>query len=580
MMDTNRIREFLRALAKSLGASSLYGLEHPAAKGAMEASYAVLRELTDLLGELTVVDAGDKLVVNGEAFDDSFGIRPLFAKLSVHSFTFSRGLKADELAGLLRLLTAEAPADISGAAAIAGIVNIKINGVHYIKAGAEASPGASAPAGGLSHAIEGLPFESMLSKVIEKAVPDDSDRKKVFEIVISRFKGEVETKISEATSELKKERDGILRDKETAEGLIENSVTGVITVDGTGKVVMLDVEAEKAVGTALKALAGRFVWDGVGEGQMVTYAPEPGEGYSTGKVVVRGEDETKRLIKASNAVIRDVSGKMVGMYSTLMDMTKYRELDRLKRDFVASVTHELRTPIAATRQALSNLLELTKLDGDQRSMLQISLRNTERLLRLVNEILDFSKLEAGKMKVAPAIVEAGPLLREAVASLKPFAGAKGVSLSLEAPPALPRLLVDRDRIAQVLVNLLSNAIKFTGSGGAVAVIASGLSGTAVSPFLRVSVKDSGCGIAPEDVKKVFEKFVQVGDKKGSVPGTGLGLTITKALVELHGGEVMVESSVGAGSTFSVTLPILPEDAVFLKGREDRDEGRPAKAKGS
>jgi PAS domain S-box-containing protein len=364
-------------------------------------------------------------------------------------------------------------------------------------------------------------------------------------------------------------------EKERTERVISRSVNGSITVDNGGNLLMLNPEAERITGKRLSAHAGRPVWDGLGEGQMVTYAGAS-NAFSTADITVIGEDSTRRLIQASNAIINDIDGRMVGIFSVLSDITKYRELEAMKRDFVASVTHELRTPIVATKQALSNVLNLCNgIDEDSRKMLEISLRNTERLLRLVNDILDFSKMEAGRFKLNQTLIETTPFLKETTEGVRPFAESRGVSLVMNIHTALPRLFVDRDRTAQVVVNLLSNAIKFSSKGGAVTIESPGFERAGAEAFLKITVLDTGCGIKKEDQAKIFERFVQVGERQsiGGVAGTGLGLAISRSIIEMHGGKITLESEPGKGSAFTITVPMLPEDAAFFDNIEKR---RPAR----
>lgn len=577
---TNRYKEFARSFIKVLGTVNLYRLDHPATRKSIGYLHGVLDLLLLDNESLSLVDADGKILVNGEVIEDVSGLQTVLSKHMIHSITFLNGIDDTDLGRFLEIINSQNGLSVEECVVHERIRNIRVNNVHYVKTGEDAplqSEGAD-----FSTAIEGLSFEAMIRKVIERAVTKEEDRRKIFEIVLKKFQNEVTDKISEATQEIAQEKEDILREKEKAESVVANSVLGLITVDAAGKVVMLNSEAERTVGARLGEKSGKPVWEGLGEGQMVTYAIDAGaDALTTKDVMVKGEDETKRLIQASNALIRDVEGRMVGMFSVLSDTTKYKELDRMKRDFVANVTHELRTPIVATKQALGNLLGFaTGLDEDQKRMIEISLRNTERLLRLINDILDFSKIEAGKMKITPEIIETVPLLKEVVLSLRPFAQSKGVELVFKPETALPRLCVDRDRTTQVFVNLLSNAVKFTDRGGEVVIEASGISKEGLNAFLRISVRDTGCGIAGGDLEKIFEKFVQAGGKDTAIiKGTGLGLSITRAIVQLHGGSVQVESEAGKGSVFTVMLPMLPEDEVFLKNSV-RDNTVPAGKKGS
>lgn len=571
MEKIDEYREIVKSFSKILGRTTLYGISHPASANAISSFYESMASALAKEAVLTFSSDAGKVIVNGDVAEEGGPLSEFFQKHNLLSLQFDRGVSREEVLTLLSALCGSGKShgeDIS----LPGVKNIKTNTVHYVKAGERIKADLDEPLGQIE-SLEGFSFDQLLKKVIDRAVKKDEDKKKVYELVMKKFSSEVDDKIHEATRELENERDAILEEKKETENVVASSVLGTITVDGAARVVLIDPEAEKVVGSSLREKAGKPVWEGLGEGQMVTVARKGAQAFTVSDILVKGEDETKRTLRASNAMIKDVDGKMVGLFSVLSDMTRYRELEQMKKDFVANVTHELRTPLAATKQALSNLMLFTSgLGDDQKKMLDIALRNTERLGRLVNDILDFSKLEAGRIRLRQEMIEAGPLLKDILMSLKPLADSRGLSLALEAPAALPRVFVDRDRITQVLVNLLSNAIKFTPPGGRVSVHVSGVARSGVNTLLEVAVKDTGRGIDKSDIGKIFEKFVQVGETNNAViKGTGLGLTITKAIVELHGGSIRVESEPGKGSVFTVGLPMLPEDAVFIKEGRQRPQ---------
>ena len=561
MMTIDDAKVFLRLFAKITGGVSLYGLAHPATASAVVLLHETVTRLLKDGHELTMSALDNTVIVNGVPGEAAGPVCGLFSRHGIHSIVFTDGVERGELTALLGFLSSgEKGTDPLWQ----GGPHIRINSVHYIKTGEkkdiEATPDLS------PDALEGLNFESMIRMVVERAVKNEADRKKVFESVIKRFASEVEDKVKEATAVLESEKEEIRQEKENTERVLRSAAMSAITVDGAGNVVMLESEAELVIGATLRERSGKPVWDGLKEGQMVTVATGGAQGMAVKDVMVRGEDETKRVIRASNAVIRDIEGRMVGLFSVLSDMTRYKEIDRMKKDFVANVTHELRTPLVATKQALTNILEFPEsLDEGHRRMVEIALRNTQRLYRLVNDILDFSKLEAGRLRLSKEMIETGPLLREVLSSIRPLAESRGVALAIDAPGALPRLFADRDKITQVIVNLISNAIKFTPGGGTVSVSTGAALQTGMDTLLEISVRDTGCGIEEKDISRVFEKFEQVeGGKNTGISGTGLGLPITKAIVELHGGTIRVKSAIGKGSIFTFTVPMVPEDAVFVR----------------
>jgi signal transduction histidine kinase len=232
---------------------------------------------------------------------------------------------------------------------------------------------------------------------------------------------------------------------------------------------------------------------------------------------------------------------------------RLKELDRMKSDFVSHVSHELRTPLTAIKGSVDLVLRevLGPLNERQTHHLRRLRSNTQHLTGLINDLLDLSKIESGKIELNSARVSLGGLLHEVVEALRPIAAEKPIELALTTPEPSTLVWADRDKITQVLTNLIGNAIKFTPPRGRVMI--SAVSNDA--DWVRVSVSDTGPGIPTDEHERVFDKFYQVAQIGGSKPkGTGLGLAISKTLVELHGGKIWVESEPGRGSTFYFTLP--------------------------
>ena len=233
---------------------------------------------------------------------------------------------------------------------------------------------------------------------------------------------------------------------------------------------------------------------------------------------------------------------------------RLKELDRLKSDFVSNVSHELRTPLTAIKGAVDLVLREVAgpLTEKQIHYLTRVRSNTQHLAGLINDLLDLSKIESGRVEVQSSRVSLGGLVHEVVETLRLVAAEKDVTL--EAIMTEPSILVwaDRDKVNQVLMNLIGNAIKFTPAQGKVTVSTS----RDGNQRAQVSVSDTGPGIAAEQAEKIFDKFYQITENGGPKPkGTGLGLAICKALVELHGGQIWVESEMNRGSTFSFALPL-------------------------
>jgi signal transduction histidine kinase len=216
------------------------------------------------------------------------------------------------------------------------------------------------------------------------------------------------------------------------------------------------------------------------------------------------------------------------------------------------VTHELRTPLTSIRAFTEILLDDPQMSVAERTrFLGITVKETERLTRLINQMLDLAKIESGSAEWHTAELDLNEVIRESADATSQLFRDKNVALALSLPPSGPRTTADRDRLMQVLINLLSNAVKFCPPrDGRVEVRC-----TAVKGALRVDVQDNGPGISPGDHGTIFEKFRQVGDTATGRPqGTGLGLPISRRIIEHFGGSLWVESDVGKGATFSFVLP--------------------------
>lgn len=235
------------------------------------------------------------------------------------------------------------------------------------------------------------------------------------------------------------------------------------------------------------------------------------------------------------------------------------ELDRLKDDFVSTVTHELRTPLTSIRAFTQILYEDPDIEREQRvKFLGIITKETERLTRLINQVLDLAKIESGRAEWHESRVDVGEVIVDTVTGMSQVFEEQGIRVELSVPESTPAVRADVDRLIQVMLNLLSNAAKFCAPGtGRVQI-----SATETAGYVRVDVRDNGPGIAPEDHEVIFDKFRQVGDTLTAKPhGSGLGLHISRQIIEHFGGRMWVESALGQGACFSFTLPVDREDVV-------------------
>ena len=266
-----------------------------------------------------------------------------------------------------------------------------------------------------------------------------------------------------------------------------------------------------------------------------------------------GVSERRRAEQALDQLNQTLERRIQDRTSILQaTVEQLQELDRLKSAFVGIVSHELRTPLTPIKTLVENLLDGVggSLSEQQHHYLSRIQANADRLTRMLNELLDLSKIEAGKTELRPTVLSIQELIADVLDVLRPLAQRKSITMEVTALDGLPKVHADRDKLYEVLANLVDNAIKFTPSGGRIQI------GTKVlnDRYIRVEVSDTGCGIPEEDLPKIFDKFYRVHSLSSNHAGAGLGLAIAKGLIELHGGTIGVESTSGKGSHFYFTVP--------------------------
>ncbi len=263
--------------------------------------------------------------------------------------------------------------------------------------------------------------------------------------------------------------------------------------------------------------------------------------------------ETKEALEQQTWGLKKTNETLKLLYKELEEKNaELKKLDRLKSDFVSTVSHELRTPLAITTEGISLVIDQIAgpINDKQRNLLHTSKENLVRLNKIINDLLDISKIESGRLELGKSITDISRIIQKTVNSYQTVADPKKITIRTHFPEERIILFIDQDKIIQALNNLIYNAIKFTKEQGVIDITLASQETEVV-----ISIKDNGVGISHEDMKKLFSKFQQFGRTHGpGAKGTGLGLSITKALVELHGGRIWAESALGEGTTFSFTLP--------------------------
>jgi NtrC-family two-component system sensor histidine kinase KinB len=346
--------------------------------------------------------------------------------------------------------------------------------------------------------------------------------------------------------------------QQTTEAVIDSLFDPVIVADGEGLVTRVNPAAERLFGARADAL-GKPI-DAVTRDSRIAQSvadvmrsQAPAASEDAAATLPWAVDGDRRAFRIRSTPMKDADGRLVGVVTLLEDVTHLSEVSRVKSEFIAAASHELRTPLTSVQMGIHLLLEgdAGSLDERQRDILQVCREDTTRLDRLMRELLDLSKIESGAVTPQVAPVRPATLLAEAVSPLRLQVEAKGIHLEVDAPPDLPHVSVDRGQIERVIGNLVGNAMRATPDGGTIAVAA-----VRRGDELAVSVSDTGSGIPREYLSTIFEPFVQVPHATGG--GAGLGLTISRRIIEGHGGRLSVQSEPGRGSTFVFTVPLAAE----------------------
>ncbi len=415
-----------------------------------------------------------------------------------------------------------------------------------------------------------------LKQAIAEEVTGFVDSNKGQDIVAERvariFDQRLEKEISKNTEQVKKKYESIisenhkseqvvwkkykrvLNEKKNTESVIRSIAEGLVVVDAEGNVMMINPAAEKLLGVSKKDKIGKSVLDNLKPEQLISLTKGSPDDENREIEVISDADDTKKILRASSAVIENKSGQTIGMVSVLSDVTKQKELDNLKSQFVANVSHELRTPLIAVKKSIA--LMLSKASGGisqtQEQLLQIAQGNLQKLHILIDDLLDISRLEAGKMPVKFENYSIVKVIEDSIEGLSAWAKTKTISVKIKIDQPIPDINIAPNRMIQVFNNLIGNAVKFTPEDGNIIIeVKLSLGGKEI----EVSISDTGSGIPVKDLPTIFDKFYQVArSTPADTSGTGIGLAIVKEVIDLHNGKIWAESKEGEGAKFIFTLP--------------------------
>ncbi len=576
--------QWLASFGRAIQLTGLYRSTHPMSAEALREAYHLLERAFAACRQeelhLSLVD-GRWLFNEAPVLAEDQApepLRNLFRRHGLRSLSFARELRPFELAALCEIASLPAHQVERGALddffVQRGVKHIRHDQERYARASEHpiappkphpasttseksAPPKPTlAPAPSPSASPSLANFTSLLKALVESAVKDPDERVHLYEDTTRLVTEAMDHHVAQATAALTAEKTRILGEQARTEKVLTTVAEGQVIVDREGKVLMMNPAAEELAGKSLSEMVGKHIQESIKPGeQMVAMAQDlsrtPG---AASQVDVVADDDVGRALRRSMAVVQDDTGRVVGTYAALPDVAKYKETLRLQEEFLSRVTHDLQAPLSSISCALELLDERLggKMGTDEAGFLSVCVKNSQQLGSMIRDILDFSRLQAGKMTIRPVATSMAAILKEAVESLQPWAKNKGINLACQIPDPDMTVMADSRRVVQVLANLISNAIKFTPEGGHIVV--------GVAPRVDAQghvvcgVRDTGCGIPPESLQKVFEKFERAGNHDGVQPGVGLGLSIVKELVGLHGGQVWAQSEVGKGSTFYFTLP--------------------------
>jgi len=362
--------------------------------------------------------------------------------------------------------------------------------------------------------------------------------------------GDLARAITHMSDQIREKIDAIEQEKAKLDAVIMHMFEGIMVVDEKGVVQLMNpslrkaflidipVHGRRAVEVVRNSILSEMLGDLLaGKERIISH-----------ELVLTFPDE--RVIQVNGVAISTLN-KIDGAVLVFHDITELRRLEKVRQDFVANVSHELRTPVASIKGYAETLLS-GAMDDKQalKEFLGTIHENSDRLVNLINDLLDLARIESGRMKISPVAMEAAPVILRCLHILEKTVQDKKLSVSMELPDKMSRVLADEARFSQVVLNILDNAVKYTPEGGSIFVKA-----RVHDKMVQFDVTDTGIGIPEQDLPRIFERFYRV-DKARSrdLGGTGLGLSIVKHIVLAHGGEVWASSQLGRGTTFSFTLP--------------------------
>ena len=353
---------------------------------------------------------------------------------------------------------------------------------------------------------------------------------------------------------------GKLTEEEKKMTAIVNSIAeGLILVDPNNRILYINPAAERLLDLSQDSI-DKDITELIHNDELIQIeqAPSKNENANFVSEITLIHHDEKLVLRTIASPFLDENGQTLGTVYLFDDITREKEIDQMKSDFISLVSHELRTPLTSIIGFVSFILDgkAGEINDKQRNSLVRVQRQSKRLAALINDLLDISRIESGRIQMEQAPISILDIVTQRIDEIRPQADEKSIQLNLTAPESVPQIFGDEARMGQVFTNLIGNAIKFTPNNGEVSVKVE-----ADGNLLHVEVIDTGPGIPPEERQKIFDKFYQLSDiSTRQQGGSGLGLSISKSIVEAHGGKLWIDDgNQGKGSNFQFVLPLVRED---------------------
>lgn len=351
----------------------------------------------------------------------------------------------------------------------------------------------------------------------------------------------------------------ILEEKQKSETLVQNITDAIVVCDKNNRIILINDAAQKLFNVKKENIEGADFSEIILNDKIRNIFLNPkSNSYLQQPYLLLKTDGNEVYVRPKVSEIPLPGGETLGNVLILQDVTQFRELDRLKSEFMATVSHEFRTPLTSINMSVDILKQeiVGKLNKEQKDLIQSTKQDAERLTKLVRELLELSKLESGKFQLRREPVSINDLIDDTIKPILLPMKEKSIELKLNLGDNIPKIIGDYQQLGWVISNLVNNALKYTSKGGLIE-ISTAFSGNKII----VKVSDTGKGISKENIVKIFDKFVQIKESIETTPGSvGLGLAIAKEIVEGYSGEISVESETGKGSIFTFTIPIESEKA--------------------